>query len=361
MDTNDAVIESQTGQEAESSSDDLRSAIDAARKEVAERQRDEQGRFAKADQEQQQEQVSSANPAEKQTPEKKVNQQQQQQEQPQTGATQQVEQIKAPDAWSPAAKAKFAELPADIQAEINRREAEVHKGFTAQDDQRKAGKAFNDLVTPYLPMIRAEGGDPLSAVQSLLQTAYTLRAAGPEQKEQMFIQLANQFGVNMQGIFNRLSQGAQQTPPQVAQLQQQLQQLQQQISQGSQNAEAQAEAQLKAEIERFASDPKNTYFSNVRSEMAALMSAGRAKDLQEAYDMACWARPDIRPLLMQQSVQQTEQQKQAEARAKAEKARAAGVSVTGAPAGSAMPGTVDPNASLRDQLRAALREHSGRL
>jgi len=356
----DAVNESNDddlsqGQDNAGSSDDLRSALEAATREVSERQRDEQGRFAR----QQEAQAAAPAPA---APNPTDSQAAQAPQAP-TAAPAPVPGApaaeapaappRAPDAWSPAAKAKFATLPPDVQAEIAKREAEVHKGFTRQDEQRQFGKAVGDVITPYLPIIRAEGGNPVAAVQDLLQTAYTLRTATPDRKQELFIGLAKQFGVDMNGVFQRLSgQGQPQVHPQVAQLQQQLSQLQQERLMQQQAAQQQESAQIDQTINGFASDPKNVYFANVKPEMAALLREGRAKDLQEAYDMACWARPDIRPLLLQQQ----EQQRRAEAQAKASRARAAGSSVSGSPSGSAVaPGAVDPNASLRDTIRAAMQ------
>lgn len=345
------------------SSDDVRGAIQEAMREVSERARDEQGRFSKGADAADQQPAEGSAPAAAAPAAAGQPQDQSGNGQSEEGAAPAVaapaaesQAVRPPDSWTPAAKAKFATLDPEIQAEVMRREAEVHKGFTKQDEQRALGKTFSDVVAPYLPMIRAEGGQPIEAVQMLLQTAHNLRHAAPDQKQNMIIQLAQQYGVDMQGVFNRLAGGQQQqVDPQVAELRQQIAQLQQASQQSRHSAEEAAQAQLNTEIESFASDPKNIYFANVRPAMAALIRDGVATGLQEAYDMACWARPDIRPLLLQQ----TEQQKQAAARDKAQKARAAGGSISGSPTGIA--GVVPPaDRSLAEELRANLREVMGR-
>lgn len=348
----DTLVESNTEQQIQqpenSSSGDVRSAIQDAMKEVSDRQRDQQGRFAKGEQA-----APTEKPAEgtAQQVAKPAGDAQQPNGTATTTTTEQAPAIKPPDSWSPAAKAKFAAMDPELQQEVMRREAEVHKGFTTQDEHRKLGKTFTDVMTPYLPMIRAEGGDPIAAVQNLMQTAYNLRAASQDQKQEMCIALCQQYGIDLRGVFNRLSGGQRQVDPQVSQLQQQLQALQQDKLQREQSQQSQEQAQIHQTIDSFASDPKNVYFVNVKAEMAALLHSGQAKDLQGAYDMACWARPDIRPLMLQQN----EQQKQAAARDKAQKARQAGVSISGSPNGSA--GIVAPeNRSLRDEIRANLRE-----
>lgn len=329
----DAVAES-IEEEIPPSSIGVRESIQEAMKEVTEKTREEQGKFTAPETPD----PVNPDPVDKtlDKPVDKLN--------------------KAPDAWSPQAKSKFAKLDPDIQAEVMRREVEIHKGFTKQDETRNVGKHFNDAIAPYLPMIRAEGGDPIAAVQALMQTAYNLRQSTPDQKEHLLIQLAQQYGINMQGVFNRLSgQQQQRVDPQVAHMQQQLSQLQQERTNFAQANEANEQAQINSTIDGFASNPKNVYFTNVKPEMAALLREGRAKDLQEAYEMACWARSDIRPLMLQQQ----DQQKTQAMRDKSQRARMAGVSISGSPTGSA--GVIPSGErSLSDELRANLREVMGR-
>ena len=351
MDQENAVIEREEEQLLDTSSDDLRSALSSAYAEVQGRERDDQGRFATKAEPVATEVV--VDPVAEVAPIKEV---------PSDPAaeqtateSQQAQAVKPPDSWSPAAKAKFASLDPDVQAEIARRESEVHKGFTKQDEHRNAGKAFEQAITPYLPMIKAEGSDPVRATAALLQSAYTLRAGTPDQKEQLLIGLMSQYQIDPTRVFQRLqgTQQTQQVDPQVTQLQQQLAQLQQRFTQGDQQTEQAQAAQINTTIEAFASDPKNLYYTNVKPEMAALLREGRAKDLQEAYDMACWARPDIRPLMQQQ----IDLQKQASAQARTQKARKAGSTLTGSPTGS-VAGAANTNtgATLADDLRSVYRE-----
>lgn len=262
--------------------------------------------------------------------------------------------VRPPDAWSPAAKSKFAELPPDIQAEIQRREEEVHKGFTKFDEERVLGKQIKDVISPYMPMIRAEGGNEKEAISNLLQTAYTLRTATPEVKRDLIIGLANQYGVNL-GIQQQFQpQSGYGVDPTVQQLQSQVQQLTQYINGQQQTAEQLENAQTQSMIQSFASDPANIYFNDVKPHMAALLQNGQAATLQEAYEQACWARPDIRQIMLQEQTKQEMAKKQEQAN----KARNAAGSVSGAPIGAST-ATQKPAGNLRDELRqqfAALKQ-----
>jgi hypothetical protein len=144
--------------------------------------------------------------------------------------------------------------------------------------------------------------------------------------------------------------------PTVQQLQEQVWQLTQAQQHQHAMVEQQEQAQIHSTIESFASDPSNVFFEDVKPEMAALLKEGRAADMQEAYDMACWARPDIRPLLLQAQQKQEQEVK----RSKVQKARSAAVSVAGSPSGSSARGNPE-NRTLTEELAANMRALQGRI
>jgi len=231
-----------------------------------------------------------------------------------------------------------------------RREEEVHKGFTKFDEERVLGKQIKDTMSPYMPLIRSQGGDEKTAIAGLLQTAYTLHTSDLPTKTRLIQQLAQQHGVDL-GQNN-----AQPVDQTVHQLQNELQQLKQYIQSQQVNTEQQEQAQIHSTIDSFASKPENIYFHDVKPAMAALLKEGQAKDLQEAYDMACWARPDIRPLMLQSQQKQTAEN----VREKANKARNAAVSVTGSPV-SSTGNSSQPASTLADELRNQFAAASGRV
>ena len=96
---------------------------DATDKQISERSRDEAGRFKQAvKQEARQEGVVA---------------------QPVIGAPQPVADaatVQAPNTWTPAARAKFATLEPDVQAEIVKRENDMARAITSHDIDRSFGK-----------------------------------------------------------------------------------------------------------------------------------------------------------------------------------------------------------------------------
>jgi hypothetical protein len=258
--------------------------------------------------------------------------------------------LRAPQSWGASARAKFAELPAEIQQEVHKRERDFSIGLQRNAELAQFGRSLAEVINPYQAMLAAEGADPVTVVSEMMRTAYLLRNAPAPQKVQLFKQVAQQFGVDL----TSLTAEEPYVDPQIAALQARQQQLEQylqqqalQAQQQSQYAQAQETSRLTDEIDTFASDPAHPHFEEVRADMAALLKAGRAQGLADAYEMAIWGRPDIRPSLLDAQ----EAKRKAEAAKRAKEAQAAAVSVRGAPHGG--PGLPAPRASLRDELEAA--------
>ncbi|MET4529152.1 hypothetical protein [Bradyrhizobium sp. JR18.2] len=101
-------------------------------------------------------------------------------------------------------------------------------------------------------------------------------------------------------------------------------------------------------IKQFGSDPKNQFFENVRQDMTRLLQAGAAETLEDAYDKACWANPEIRNLLIKQQAPAAASDPSAKVAA-ATQARAASKSITGSPIPNAS--AKGPSVSLEDEIR----------
>src|SRR6185437_12722421 len=127
------------------------------------------------------------------------------------------------------------------------------------------------------------------------------------------------------------------------------QHLQQQEQQRKQQAE---QAELTRQIEEFSSSPNRPHFESVRDDMSKLLQAGYAESLDDAYDKAVWARPDIRSTLLKD-----EEAERIQEQAKvAETAKAKARSITGSPSGAAVPVA---NVSIRGDIEDAWNNSSG--
>jgi len=231
--------------------------------------------------------------------------------------------IRAPASWSVAAKAGFDALPPEVQQAVAKREQEIDHGLRRKSEEVKRYEPLEQLIAPRRAVWAAQGMDEASAIKTLL-AAQDLLERDPRQGLEF---LARSYGVSLntaqpQGQPQQ-AQPAPDSHPEIAFLKQQLQTLQSQVQ------EAQT-APFKSQIDAFQNDPANLYFENVRDDMAVLLHNGKAADLKEAYEMACWMRPDIRPFL------QTTQAPAVDTQGKAAQARRAAVSVTGSPGQAAI-------------------------
>lgn len=263
---------------------------------------------------------------------------------------------KIPAAVPAQLKDKFLGADPELRAWIESREADTHKQFTRNDEERSLGKSMKDVITPYMPLILAQGGTPTTAVQSLLQTAYVLNTAPPEQKAQLLRQLAQQYNIPVEGL-------ASPTPfvdPTVEALQQRLAQLEGGMSAAARAAEQRENAAIVSDITTFAAQPGREHFEQVKGHMAALLSQGLASDLGDAYDQAIWARPDLRSTLLANREREAEQQRIEAAKTAAEAAKRASGSVVGGP-GATSPAAPQQARSLEDELRAQLAAAQGRI
>lgn len=255
-----------------------------------------------------------------------------------------VEATRAPPGWSPTAKAAFGELPADhpIRQAVAQRETEIDKGFAKLAEYKpierfaemakQSGTTLDRALENYVSIENELRRDFLGGVTQLCQR----QGIDP-------VQLANTILARNGGPPSNGGTGETQgyQPPSVD-----LAPLTQKISALESYIQQQQNTTVQSEIDRFASDAKNVFFDNVKSEMGRLIQSGLATDLTEAYDRACWANPEIRTLLIKQQSAPSDASAKAAA---ATQARNASKSITGSP----VPGASGrgPETSIEDEIR----------
>lgn len=247
------------------------------------------------------------------------------------------------------AAAAIAKDPVVMQ-EFMRRSEEMHNGLNAYREKAQFGDNFQKAISPYMDNIKASGVEPIQAVQALFNADNMLRKGSPEQKVQMLHQLARDYGIDIQ----QAAQTPHQTfDPQVFGLQQKLSQMEQWIQSQNQAREEQETQTLNSEITRFASKAENVHFEEVRNDMAGLLQAGLASDLQDAYEKACYANPTVRAKVLAEQQAKADAERKAQAAQKAQAARQA--SAVNVPRRGTLP-SVKPVGSMDDTIRETARE-----
>lgn len=267
---------------------------------------------------------------------------------------------KAPQSWRPAAREAWAKVPAEVQAEVDKREREAATGLQEAAQARKFAQDFHNTVRPYEAMVRAEGGNYLAAVDNFFQTAHALRTAPPAHKAQIVANIIKSYGVPIQELDNVLSgQAPQQGQAQGQQFQDpRLDELLSTIEQAKHQRAASVAQRAQSEIDSFGATAEFLEDPKVRGHMSLLLSdsaqRGEAMTLQQAYDTACWSQEHVRGTLQQRAAAKAANATQAST----QRARAAASSVKGQPAGASS--ASQPGSSVRSALEAAAARLGGR-
>lgn len=277
---------------------------------------------------------------------------------------------RAPSTWKPAARAEYDKLPPAIKAEVHRREQDFMAGQSQLLPDAQLGKSMREVVAPYKALIDAEaGGRPEVAFAELMKTAAVLRMGTPEQKRNVVLGVAKQYGVDL-GLPPPAQPGQQPSgqPPAPQTFQDpRVDQLLQQLNQERQEAAQREQQALEASVTTWMNQvddkgqPAHPYLADVSAEMNALIPQFRQANpsldhnqvLQMAYERATWGNPEIRALLQTQQAQGKEQVRVADNQNRVREARrAASVNV---PRRASLPSPGKPE-SLEKTIEATARE-----
>ncbi|MCZ6862977.1 MAG: hypothetical protein O7I42_22370 [Alphaproteobacteria bacterium] len=170
---------------------------------------------------------------------------------------------------------------------------------------RQVAEAFHGVISPYQAHIASKGVSPPQAVQALLAAEYQLSTGTPEQKAKILAQLAKDYGVEVDSLYDL--EDSEPVNPEIAQIQHRQAALERHFQ--SQQAQVQAEraqviAQVRqsveTEIAAFAEEkdpsgsPLRPHLAKVRDEMGRMIQRDPNLNIQEAYDNAVWADPTLR-------------------------------------------------------------------
>ena len=254
-----------------------------------------------------------------------------------------VPERKPPSSWKKDYWDDWKTLPAKVQDYIDQREGEALRGVTTYKQQAEAARELQARLAPRQEQLTREYGSTANGIDALFQLS-DFAAQNPQGFITWFAQQRNiDLGQLTQSAPVQATQEYVQLQQQVLGLQNQLRAFQQQTSMSQEQA-------IQGEIARWAEGKE--HLDDVREDMAALLHAGRAKDLDDAYNKAL----RLNEPLWEQIQTKTRQDEQAgrlkEAAAQAQAAKAAAVQVKGAPANTAAVGTPS-GGTLRAHLESA--------
>lgn len=246
-----------------------------------------------------------------------------------------------PASWKKDYHEAWATADPRIQEYAWQREEQMRKGVQPLLSKAQYADDMQKVMAPYENTIRGLGMEPTQAVKALMEADHTLRTTNGEQRAAYFRQLAQQYGVSLDGNSNF---------PQVDQnyssLQNELIDLRGKLTSWEQQTEAQQNQVLLNEIDQFSQGAE--HFESVRPTMIQLLQGGVAETLQEAYDKAVRIDDNLYESMVQSQQAEKASKRSADLNRAAKAARSAAVSVR-----SSTPGTnTAPKAQDRRSLLA---------
>lgn len=258
---------------------------------------------------------------------------------------------------TPAEQQQLQSLPAELRQYVER----TMEGLNTRAQRYSEYDTLEQaIIGPRRQAWAQQGTNPLVAMNQL----FALSDFASTNPGQFVMWFAEQQNLDLDAMLDAKDAANAKVDPALRQLQSTVHQLAGTVQQFQSGQVQQAQNQNLLAVEQFAQekDPatgtlKRPYLTDVMDGWATQIGAIRASNptmphaevLERAYDAACWADPKVRGQMQQKA---NEAVRTADAQ-RAANARAAGASVTGAPAGDPASVPNNANLSLRDELQQA--------
>lgn len=266
--------------------------------------------------------------------------------------------IAAPLSWSSEQKAKWASLPPDLQQYIAHRDKESHEAISRAGQQLKAYEPIGQIIQHFADTWQRNKLHPADGIARLLAVEQNL-AKDPHSAIK---DIAKAYGVDLRTLATDTQTAeAAQTSPEVSAIRDELLRTRNELGNVTSYLTAQQAARLQSEeaavVQQIASFAEGKpHFESVRRYMGALMQADEGLSLEDAYDRAVMAHPDVRKLILAEQQKADQEKRDAESRKRAAEAKkAALVNVKSSTVAGSSPRTMD------DTLRETARRLYGHL
>lgn len=238
------------------------------------------------------------------------------------------------------------------------RETEYKTGVSTYKTAAQEARELQDAMAPFMPELQQHNIRPTEWIRNLGNAHRTLALGDPQQKLQMFAQLAKDYGVPLEMV-GQVAQG-QGIDPSYAAIMNQLQNLQGELKQVHSWKEQQEQQRANQAIAELAGNPQEfPHFEKVKGTMSQLLGAGFATDLKAAYKQAVRLNDEVFQEEQQRLSQAASASQIAERAAAAAQAKAKVISPR-----SATPSGTQQTTKAKDRrsmLEEAFSMHEGRV
>ena len=105
-----------------------------------------------------------------------------------------------PSSWKKDYEESWGKLDPTLQDYISQREADFAKGVSTYKAQWDQAQPILNSIEKFAPILQQNGVDPAQWITNLGTAHQTLVYGNPDQKLQMFAQLANDYGIDLNGL-----------------------------------------------------------------------------------------------------------------------------------------------------------------
>lgn len=240
----------------------------------------------------------------------------------------------APVSWTPAAREHWAGIPPEAKAEIVKREGDIARGLQQASGHKRVADEYFKTVAPFQNYIQAANSTPAQAITELMTTAAQLTMGSPSKKAEVVKNIIAEYGVDITMLDTMLAgEPVADDPnaPLLAAIDERLAPMNDfmgNVQQGRHEQAQEVNQDAATELGAF-QQTHGEYYDDLREDMADLMematNRGRDMSLEQAYQHAANAHPEIGPILKQRAAAEAGQLDPATAAAK----RAAASSIRG--------------------------------
>lgn len=257
-----------------------------------------------------------------------------------------------PPSWAADAKATWATLSPAVQQAVLKREQEASNGIRQWSER---AKVLDETITPLRALASQKGMDEREGLNRLISAQNAL----DRDPVNAIKWLAQSYGLDIRAIADGSAPSQQPSPQQFIQpIEQRLMTLEQRIQMQQEAEQAQRLTSLQSEVDKFAAD--KPHFAAVENEMMAAIPAIKQMNpglspqqiLDKAYRMAVAANDDVSALVRADETAKADAERKTAAQTKVSQARAASVSIRGAPVNTAGAAAASKG-TVRDDLMAA--------
>lgn len=253
--------------------------------------------------------------------------------------------VEAPSDWPKDWQEKFATLESDDHRQLL---IDQYKSFQADytrktQDIADLKKAIPEDVKQSLDLRGISEGQYLKS----LSAADQYLSKNPVEGIQW---LMKSYGVNPEQIAGTSED--EYSDPEVSRLKQEIRELKQTQQQQTQQQQQASEQDLNQRIQSFATETdekghlKHPDFEKLKPAMGGLLQSGYAQTLEDAYEQARWADPEVREKLLAEQQRQASQESEKQRKEKAAKAKQASTPASTGTTG----GEKEQPADLRSEL-----------